>query len=95
MGQRRMKATTVFQVLTLSALVIASWCAGERLNPGASSLAQPQAIITITQPDGVDDVVGEGDDFATTVLGDPWDMSQPTDIPTLMAYPMAPSAVVC
>jgi hypothetical protein len=28
----------------------------------------------------VDDVVGEGDDFATTVFGDPWDMGQPTDV---------------
>jgi len=84
-----MKATTVFQVLTLSALVIASWCAGERLNSGASSLARPQAIITITQPDGVDDVVGEGDDFATTVLGDPWDMNQQTDVLALHGLPGA------
>ena len=35
---------------------------------------------TITQPDGAGDTLPEGDDFATTVLGNPWDMSTITDI---------------
>lgn len=35
---------------------------------------------TVLQPDGVEDNIGEGDDFARTVLGDPWDMASLTDI---------------
>ena len=58
-------------------------------------MAEPQATITITQPDGVDDVVGNGDDFATTVLGDPWDMSEYTDIPALHGVPGGTITVVC
>jgi len=34
---------------------------------------------SVTQPDGVGDTLPEGDDFATTVLGDPWDMAGITD----------------
>jgi len=52
------------------------------------SFATPSAApaITITQPDGIDDVVGEGEDFSTTVLGAPWNMnSNPyPDFPTVM-----------
>jgi len=33
--------------------------------------------LTLQAPDAV---LGNGDDFATTVLGDPWDMSQRRDI---------------
>ncbi len=36
--------------------------------------------MTFTQPDGTGDVVGEGEDFATVELGDPWDMNQETDL---------------
>lgn len=41
------------------------------------SLATPSAApaITIIQPDGIDDVVREGENFATTLLGAPWDMN--------------------
>jgi hypothetical protein len=42
--------------------------------------AGPLASITFTEPDGIDDVVGEGQDFATVELGDPWDMDQETDL---------------
>ena len=67
--------------LTLSiVLIVAAWWVAGRLNPGTASQAGSQANITITQPDGVDDVVGEGDDYATTVFGDAWDMNEHTDI---------------
>ena len=45
-----------------------------------SIIVSPQASITFTEPDGADDVVGEGKDFATVELGDPWDMNQQTDL---------------
>jgi len=35
--------------------------------------------ILVTDPDGLDDTIGESDDFATIAIGDPWDCSQPTD----------------
>ena len=82
-----MRARRTIRFLILSALIVVSWWMSRGPDPDISVLAQPQAAITITQPDGVDDVVSEGDDFATTVLGDPWDMSQPTDIPTLHGLP--------
>ena len=48
--------------LTLSiVLVVAAWWMAGRLNLETSSQADVQASITITQPDGVHDVVGEGD----------------------------------
>jgi hypothetical protein len=34
-------------------------------------------------------VAGEGDDFATTVLGDPWDMSEPSDVLLWNDFPNA------
>jgi len=82
-----MRVTRIIQVLTLSALVVSIGWAGWQLDQNALVMAEPQATITITQPDGVDDVVGNGDDFATTVLGDPWDMSEYTDIPALHGVP--------
>lgn len=51
--------------------------------------AEPAVSVTIGQPDGQDDVVGNGDDFATTVLGDPWDMSEATDIMAIHHIPNA------
>jgi len=76
-----MKAVRSLTVLTAVALLLMSAWVGWRLAaPDDLAEARTSATITISQPDGVDDVVGEGDDFATTVLGDPWDMSQPTDI---------------
>ncbi|MBP7963932.1 MAG: hypothetical protein KA003_18255 [Caldilineaceae bacterium] len=45
-------------------------------------MAQPDAppVVVLTQPDGVNDKVAEGDDFASRVLGDPWDMAEISDI---------------
>jgi len=54
-------------------------------------VAKPDASITITQPDGVSDVVSEGDDFATSVLGDPWDMNEYSD---MLAYHGLPGATI-
>lgn len=55
---------------------------------GSTSIAVPLAAgsIAIHQPDGISDVIAEGDDFATTILGLPWDMdSSPyPDFPTVM-----------
>lgn len=39
----------------------------------------PDAV-TITSPGASDVVFAELDDFATTVMGDPWDMNEPTDL---------------
>jgi len=85
--EEEMKTTPTIRILTLIVLMICICGVGWHLNQDVSALAEPQATIIITQPDGVDDVVSEGDDFATTVLGDPWDMSQPTDIPALHGLP--------
>lgn len=82
-----MRTTRTIKVLALSAVVISVCWAGSCFDRDKLVLAEPQATITITQPDGVDDVVGEGDDFATTVLGDPWDMDQPTDVLALHGLP--------
>jgi len=71
----------------LSALAISICWAGWHQGKNASVLAEPQATVTITQPDGVDDVVGNGDDFATTTFGDPQDMNEHTDIPALHGVP--------
>lgn len=48
----------------------------------AGSITGPQAAtaLVISQPDGTNDIVAEGQDFATTVLGNPWDMDAITDI---------------
>lgn len=82
-----MRTTRVIRILALSALAVGICWVGWRPDQGIPVLAEPQVTITITQPDGVDDVVGEGDDFATTVFGDPWDMDQSTDIPALHGLP--------
>jgi hypothetical protein len=75
------------RVLGLSVLTVGICWGVWQSTARAPALAEPQATITIAQPDGVDDVVGNGDDFATTVFGDPWDMSQPTDILALHSMP--------
>ena len=82
-----MRGTRIIRFLALSALTVSVCWAGWRIDRSTLVLAEPQATITITQPDGVDDVVGNGDDFATTVLGDPWDMSEHTDIMALHGLP--------
>ncbi len=82
-----MRMARIVQVISSGVLVVSICWAGWQLNRDDSVLAEHQATIIITQPDGVDDVVGEGDDFATTVFGDPWDMSEYTDIPALHGIP--------
>jgi hypothetical protein len=58
------------------------------LFPDSASVAVPPAApsITILEPDGYSDVLAEGDDFATTVPGMPWDMNSSPypDFPTVM-----------
>ena len=66
-------------VLAIAVIIAASWMAGH-LVVDSTSQADSQATVTITQPDGVDDVVGEGEDYATAVFGDAWDMNEQTDI---------------
>jgi len=48
--------------------------------------AQGTPSITITTPGAGGDVVPEGDDFATTVIGNPWDMSEaaPPDVDDIL-----------
>jgi hypothetical protein len=43
--------------------------------------AQVTPAITITRPAADGETIAEGDDFATTVLGDPWDMSETFPVP--------------
>jgi len=80
--QRHHQAAKIGLVLIISGLLL--------LDRRPISFATPSAApaITITQPDGIDDVVGEGEDFAATVLGAPWDMnSNPyPDFQAVMRY---------
>ncbi|UXI69215.1 hypothetical protein [Tahibacter amnicola] len=57
-------------------LATALFCAG--LLIGATTAS----ALNVTQPDGVNDLVAAGDDFATQVLGDAWDMSHVGDLST-------------
>ncbi len=70
----------VIQILTSSALIISACLVRWHFGHNASTLAETEVIITIEQPNGGANTVGNGDDFATTVLGDPWDMSEPSDL---------------
>lgn len=49
-------------------------------NPDIVSQARPLAAGSLSQPDGTGDIVAEGDDFASTVLRDAWDMNEESDI---------------
>jgi hypothetical protein len=42
--------------------------------------AQTGLSLAINMPDGSNDRVAAGRDYATEVLGDPWDMNEPTDV---------------
>ncbi|MEO8672520.1 MAG: Ser-Thr-rich GPI-anchored membrane family protein [Tahibacter sp.] len=44
------------------------------------SLGSAVAQLVVVEPDGINDVVSAGDDFATQVVGDPWDMNETTDV---------------
>lgn len=46
----------------------------------SNALSSERATLTFTQPGAQDTVVPALDDFATTVIGDPWDMNEPTDL---------------
>lgn len=72
-------STALSHCLSIGVLLLSIFflVAGDRA--GADCFANPTTV-TITQPDGYDDTIAEGDDFATVVLGDPWDMEQLTDI---------------
>ncbi|MCJ7668227.1 MAG: hypothetical protein MUP04_08120 [Anaerolineae bacterium] len=78
--QRYHQAAKVGLLLIISGLLL--------LSRRPLSFARPSVApaITITQPDGILDVVGEGEDFATTVLGAPWEMNSSPypDFPTVM-----------
>src|SRR5262249_5602081 len=62
-------AMKLLLLLTLIALLTV----GIRAVPLADAQAAPS--ITITKPAADGDTVADGDEFATTVLGNPWDMS--------------------
>ncbi len=65
--------------VTLFALVFGLLCLA-RATASSHPLALQPAAHPILQPDGVDDSLAEGDDFARAVLGNPWDMDAITDI---------------
>ena len=48
--------------------------------------AAPQDDLFVLQPDGVPNVLPELDEYATAVLGDPWDMNQSTDLDFFYPY---------
>ncbi len=54
-------------------------------SPGPVAVQAQTKAIVLGEPDGVGDVIGEGDDFATRRLGLPWDMARPPypDFPTV------------
>jgi hypothetical protein len=68
----------VFALLAIPQASFASYGAGELQDEplGDTGIGSH----TITQPDGTGDTLPEGDDFATTVLDDPWDMATISDI---------------
>ena len=53
-----------------------------KLHPLSASMTplDVEATITFVQPDGSDDFVGEGEDFATQVWGDPWTFDSRYDL---------------
>jgi hypothetical protein len=81
-----MKATGVVRLWILVALVAAIGQRGWRLGSGHIALAQPDVPAFTVNASGT---VGEGDDFATTVLGDPWDMNEQTDVMLWNDFPNA------
>ena len=66
------------RLLTLSLIVLltVSGAVSSAVPPVADAQGAPS--ITITKPGPGGDTISEGDDFATTVLGNPWDMSEVT-----------------
>ena len=42
--------------------------------------AQTGLSLAINQPDGSDDKIASGRDYATETIGDPWDMNETTDV---------------
>lgn len=62
---RRLTAATVLILLAITS--------SDAFSSGADT-------IIFTQPDTQNTVIPALDDFATTVMGDPWDMNEPTDL---------------
>lgn len=83
------RVIVIIALLTLLISVFVISGGQQTLQAEASQLMDttlPQlSQVTIVQPDGTDDVIAEAVDFATSVLGDPWDMNQSWDI-----YPNGP-----
>ncbi len=53
------------------------------LAPAAGAQSEePEATtaLTVVEPNGSGDVLAELDEYATQVLGDPWDMNESTDL---------------
>ena len=70
----------LIRIVVFVAMVTAGGWSAWQLSAGRSALANSSASISIDEPNGVNDVVGQGDDFATTMFGDAWDMSESSDI---------------
>lgn len=75
MGEERRLLQKMGLGVLLVVLLFSSSLEGNRV-----SLASPSASVAIIEPDGVGDEVRESDDYATTVLGDPWDMNEYSDL---------------
>ena len=68
--QNKFATRNLIATLVLLVLVAAS----------SDAFSSERATLTFTQPGTEDTIVPALDDFATTVIGDPWDMNEPTDL---------------
>lgn len=67
----------------LSVLIVIYIIIGDGVTVFGSEINSTEAEIAFIEPDGVNDIIGEGEDYATIELGDAWDMNEETDIRTV------------
>jgi hypothetical protein len=68
-------------VVTLLGVILVLIGLASGVYPTYANTAEPQAAsITFTNPTALQTSIAEGDDFATRVLGNPWDMNERRDI---------------
>jgi hypothetical protein len=80
-----MRRSFVVRVLLVCVLSSVAGSSGGRIVPEAVQARPDSPALTISGGG----VVGEGDDLATTVLGDPWDMSEQSDVLLWNDFPNA------
>ena len=78
MTKKMTKSTLIFALLLLSAVAVVA------LRTEPSAKAATNDTITLTSPNNV--TIAETDDYATQVLGDPWDMNNLDDVNSPHAF---------